>query len=294
MDGRSRQRSFAHSAELPERDNILDRVLYCGCVPLPWATIHPDDGGSPVALKFKKTGIEGRHPLLEKMVSRLAPSLEVLWLLPARRISTLYGKHNIHFPKLRAFILSEGFGWGAPPPTWTVPSLQILFTDDDDFSTASLSNLYRFMKTNGHQLRHLIACRSTVCNLQFCSNLLEWTLPCGMVHLAFRMSDQCHPSIRCLTLIDDMCCNYTMKLDHVFILHKWVVDAFFPALECIRFLLPLGRLVRQYRPRTEWTQAFELLTNACRIRAIRLEVSIGADDHTAGIWQPFFVDQLLL
>ena len=62
------------------------------------------------------------------------------------------------------------------------------------------------------------------------------------------------------------------------------------SLEAIRFLLPLKNFSQVVTPRAE--QVFETFVEACRSHGVALEASLGADEHTANIWQPLVIGHL--
>ncbi|KAL1944692.1 hypothetical protein VTO73DRAFT_3122 [Trametes versicolor] len=245
---------------------------------------------------LKRLELKGDAALLEAILSPLASSVEALWLLPSRRSASHQVVNHTHFPLVHAFILFEGFGWGGPPPTWTMPALQTLCTDDDNLAAPTQRRLQAFFEAHGSQLQHLVAYRSAISCLNLCTNLAEWTLPCGIVVqavLALPAGGPLTTTLRRLTLMDDMSMVYMLRLDHIAALNEWLGSDLFPALETIRFLLPLGRYNRRQRSRPHWEQAIELLQEHSKQRGVRLEASLGGDEHTAEIWTTFSVEHLL-
>ncbi|KAI0362399.1 hypothetical protein OH77DRAFT_1416656 [Trametes cingulata] len=245
---------------------------------------------------LRRLELKGDVALLDMILPSLAPSLKVLWLLPCRRIAPTQVVEPVHFPLARTVILSEGFGWGGPPPTWTLPALRTLCIEDDNLTQPAQKKLQTFFEAHGSQLQHLVACRSALCCLELCGNLTEWTLSCSTMLQTSRLgpvSALLPPSIRRLTLVDDMSTTYMMRLDHISLLAEWLGAGLLPTLETIRFLLPLGRHIRKQRPREEWEHTVELLQQRSKRRGVSLEASIGGDEHTAGVWRAFSVDHLL-
>lgn len=245
---------------------------------------------------LKRLELKGDVALLEAILFPLAPSIEALWLLPSRKSAWNQEVNHTHFPLVHAFILSEGFGWGGPPPTWTMPALQTLCTDDDDFSEPTERRLAAFFEAHGPQLQHLVAYRAVLSCLNLCTNLAEWTLPCGIMVQAvivLRATGSLPTTLRCFTLMDLMSTAFMLRLDHIAALTEWLGSYLFPALDTIRFLLPLGRHNRRQRSRPHWEKAIEVLEEHSKQRGVRLEASLGGDEHTAGIWTTFSVEQLL-
>ncbi|KAI0372916.1 hypothetical protein BV20DRAFT_1042260 [Pilatotrama ljubarskyi] len=249
-----------------------------------------------VRSNLKRLELRGDIALLGMILPPLAPSLEALWILPSRRIIPGQVLETVHLPLVHTFILYEGFGWGGPPPTWTMPALRTLHIEDDHFTDFSQRRLQAFFEAHGPQLQHLVACQSAVRCLGHCSNLTEWTVSCSIILNAARLgpvAELLPPTVRYLTLVDDMSTTYMLGVDHVSLLAEWLRAGLLPALEKIRFLLPLGRHIRRQRSRGEWEQIIEVLLEASKRRGLLLEASVGGDEHTAGIWRAFSVDHLL-
>ncbi|KAI8989682.1 hypothetical protein BD414DRAFT_459710 [Trametes punicea] len=249
-----------------------------------------------VRSNLRRLELKGDAALLETILPPLAHSLEALWLLPSRRTAPGGVVDPMHFPRVHTFVLSEGFGWGGPPPTWTMPSLNTLCTEDDNLLPVAQRKVQGFFETHGAQLQHLTACRSALNHVTTCTSLVEWTISCGLLFQVTRLGPaECWlPStLRRLTLADDMSTTYMLRLDHIALLVEWLGTGLLPVLESIRFLLPLGRHIRRQRCREDWEQAVELLYERCRRRGVTLEASIGADEHTADIWSPLSMSHLL-
>ncbi|KAI9057912.1 hypothetical protein FKP32DRAFT_1597871 [Trametes sanguinea] len=245
---------------------------------------------------LKRLELKGDAALFETILPPLAHSLDALWLLPSRRTAPNHSLDPMELPFVHTFILSEGFGWGGPPPAWAMPSLNTLCMDDDNLSTIAQRKAQGFFAAHGAQLHRLAACRSALCHIRTCANLVEWTISCGLLfHVArFGPSEYWLPAtVRRLTLADDMSTTYMLRLDHIALLVEWLGDGLLPALETIRFLLPLGRHIRRQRCRDDWEQAIELLCERCKRRGVFLEASIGGDEHTADVWSPLSLDHLL-
>ncbi|KAI0333501.1 hypothetical protein GY45DRAFT_265798 [Cubamyces sp. BRFM 1775] len=245
---------------------------------------------------LRRLELKGDAALFETILPPLAPSLETLWLLPSRRTAPDRVLDPMHFPHVHTFILSEGFGWGSPPPNWAMPSLRTLYAEDDNLSPVAQRKAQSFFGAHGAQLEQIVTGRSALNHIRSCTNLVEWTLPCGLLFQVTRLGPPEHwlpTTVRRLTLADDMSTTYMFRLDHIALLVEWLGAGFFPTLETIRFLLPLGRHIRKQRCREDWEQAIELLCDRTRERGIYLEASLGGDEHTADIWSPLTLDHLL-
>ncbi|KAI0672966.1 hypothetical protein C8Q78DRAFT_1068425 [Trametes maxima] len=244
---------------------------------------------------LKRLELRGDATLLGTVLPPLATNLESLWLLPSRRTAPNHVFDPMHFPLVHTFVLSEGFGWGGPPSNWTMPALNTLCTEDDNLTAHAQMKLWGFFETHGPQLERLVTCRSTFECLNHCTNLVEWTLPCGVLFDASRFTPmgRLPPTIRRLTLVDDVSTTYMLRLDHITLLVDWLGADLLPALESIGFLLPLGRHVRRQRPRDDWEQVIGSLHNHSRRRGVRLEASVGGDEHTAQVWTSLSLDHLV-
>ncbi|KAI0647316.1 hypothetical protein C8Q79DRAFT_619918 [Trametes meyenii] len=244
---------------------------------------------------LRRLELRGDATLLETVLPPLATNLESLWLLPSRRTAPNRVFDPMQFPLVHTFVLSEGFGWGGPPSNWIMPALNTLCTEDDHLTAHAQMKLGEFFEAHGPQLQHLATCRPTFECLNHCTNLVEWTLPCGVLFDASRFApaELLPPTIRRLTLTDDVSTTYMLRLDHITLLVDWLGAELLPALESIGFLLPLGRHLRRQRVRNDWEKVINLLHKHSRRRGVRLEASIGGDEHTARVWAPLSLDHLV-
>ncbi|KAI0636720.1 hypothetical protein C8Q77DRAFT_1051053 [Trametes polyzona] len=245
---------------------------------------------------LKRLELKGDGGLLDAVLPLLAPSLRALWLLPSRRTTQNRFLRPIHFPVIHSFVVSEGFGWGVSPPPWPMPSLRTLCMEDENLAMIAPNAHAKFFEEHGPQLQHLSTCRSTIPSLPLCTNLVECTFPCGLLVQAARLARTgapLPPTLRDITLVDDMSMAYMLLLEHVALLVEWLEQGLLPSLETIRFLLPLGRHIRRQRPRVDWEQAIASLHECSKRHDVRLEASIGGDEHTAGVWRTFSVEHLL-
>ncbi|KAI0780679.1 hypothetical protein BD413DRAFT_619235 [Trametes elegans] len=254
--------------------------------------------GVGTRLSLQRLELRGYATILEAILPPLAPTLEVLWLLPCQRAAQNGVLDPMHFPRMHTLVVADGFGWGGPPPTWTLPALATLCTEDNDYSLPSEQRLQRFFAAHGPQLHTLVASRTALSHLRACTSLVDWTLPCGLMFHIARVAPGGErrvlpATLRRLTLVDDMSTTYMLRLDHVALLVEWLGAGYFPVLETVRFLLPLGRHIRRQRLREDWECGVELLQVRAKQRNVRLEASIGGDDQAAGVWSVFSVDHLL-
>ncbi|GBE82110.1 hypothetical protein SCP_0404900 [Sparassis crispa] len=146
---------------------------------------------------LRRLELKGTFPMLETVVANVAPSLEVLWLIPPPKamLPSQQDVQKLHFPKLRVLVFSFPFRMDTLVMPWETPSLNTLIAED--LYQDMPCSLRYFLHANGKKLQYL-AMNWFDSLVQLCPELQEWVIPYNALS---RLSpDDLHPSIRCLTL----------------------------------------------------------------------------------------------
>ena len=237
--------------------------------------------------------LKGSCREIDIILHRLSSRLQVLWLLHDR--SDCSAEQDfflpITFPSLHTLILSDRGTSSAAPHSWTMPSLRSFYTRN-----AESMHAIHFFDAHARGLLYLGINHHSFGQLHLCSSLLELTI--FSADLLNATSATLPPSIRVLKIIDDTTqppSLTSMAVPRV----TWHLRDFLqerqnlPSLKTLGFLLLLGwTRVRGSPHLKEWRNAFCSLETVCRHRGVRLEVSIGADQHSADVWRTMHPDIL--
>ena len=192
------------------------------------------------------------------ILSRLSPSLKVLWVLPHQDggLRPFWETSHLCFPHLHTLILPPGCRISDGPYSWTAPALRCLAMQEHlpAFFTAHAPGLERFVSGTG-----------PVNTLDLCTNLTEWT--CSTLAIVPAISSQLPPRIRVLTIVDEpsdpaLATNGSIVLSPTlaYYLHRFLKDPQnIPSLKRLRFLLPLRRVTTPPLNPHEWRKAFKTL-----------------------------------
>jgi hypothetical protein len=241
--------------------------------------------------KLKRLELKGDVPLLEAVISVLAPSLEVIWVLPPRKSRASSKSWCLILPKLHTLI--SGFiRASCLTELWEMPSLQTLFMED-------IIDLENCSQRTGHHLQRILvpSAARILPLLCHCPQLHELVIDCSVVFFAVRLPLRglyTHPSIRRIVIEDPDFIRpvswYMNTSAHVnrrllATLASLTSENHFPALDCVRFVLPL-----QYEASIEQLPScLSLVWNSwldtCREQGIQVQISRGAEEWTADIWQ---------
>lgn len=229
----------------------------------------------------------------------VARSLEVLWLLTAGG-STLQLLHPVVSPHLRHLVMSGSCD--APPSLWTMPVLRTLCIDRHSphlGGPSSLEAFNKYLTGPGAQLQYLSAKSYTHLGVRLCPNLSECTLTFVELKAQFPHVFPTSPSLRriniIITLYNGAPGGGALHLG-VTPLTTWLLEGWdagrLPSLKAFRFLVPLQQdaLVRPERD----LLAIRTLMKECKTRGVALMASVGADEHTADIWQPLTIEHFPL
>ena len=254
--------------------------------------------------KLKRLELKADLPLLKTIISALGQSLEILWLLPSRRVTTCRDPWKVCLPHLHTFI--SMFGHGDVMENLELPSLRTLITDDP-------ADQQSFIQRNGQQLLYLTIPNVSlmISSLSLCPNLHSVAISYHEVALArHKLFDNLeHSSVQSIVVEDPEfilpASLYTepreCHFEHHFlraILFSLISAHNFPTLKVIRFVLPLCYTLEPFHAKLsgKLLSIWNSWLDACSHRGIRVEVAQGADEWTADEWRPLtlvFVERCL-
>ncbi|KAI0723950.1 hypothetical protein C8T65DRAFT_723994 [Cerioporus squamosus] len=246
-------------------------------------------GGLPSTLR--RLELSGDSMIFESILPRISNALDALWIRPTgnAQLANVSSGGPLEFPRLRSLVVTDD-GVGIPPEDWNTPQLK-------PFTTRT------YLEAHGSILKTLDAIQLPRMHLRFCPNLVDCTVPISLLETLF-VSVPIPPSLRCLTF-DRACEVHAAWIEPRSIARFSLAmrdeqeNGRLPPLESIRFLLPIAKWTverNQEAARSEvpfWQYAVEHLRQGCQPLGIALEASVGADEHTANIWQPLSYEHFL-
>ncbi|KZT26383.1 hypothetical protein NEOLEDRAFT_1091295 [Neolentinus lepideus HHB14362 ss-1] len=246
--------------------------------------------------KLRRLELRGDVNFLNDIVSQVTEEIEILWLLPPPKGSRRNESLSLCLPKLRTLKMS--FIEAKFTLDWQMPSLE-------NYSTGEVVYLPQHLEANGSHLRWVAIPKPAfvITTLSFCPNLLELDIQFGGTSLVPFNWTCSHTNLR--RILFEGCPDFSRPISwykesnssHLKCLRTSLLTLIngttFPALECIRLVLSLNWIPYDGEPPDVFTHIWDFWLDSCTSRGIRVEVSVGASDHTADIWQPFSSSMLL-
>ncbi|PCH37843.1 hypothetical protein WOLCODRAFT_135874 [Wolfiporia cocos MD-104 SS10] len=246
--------------------------------------------------RLRRLELKYDSALLRTLLPHLAPTLEVVWVLPPidRRTAGHPEQCTFALPKVHTLAISYQNLWTTE---WTVPTLRTVIAGHDR-DVCSSSPLTSFLRIHGAKVRHLVArpeeraSRSHESILTLCPNVVDWTTPEEGTYLQILEDRPTCPSLRLLTV--DVSSVMRLPLVCRILYASLATAGTFASLKCIRLRLPLPRAECSppFQPGGFGFRCCEDLLEVCCRRGILVEVSLGMEEHFADCWRPFSVETL--
>lgn len=238
---------------------------------------------------IRRLELSGSTPEMEGLICTLSPHIEALWILPgSARTSGHMGGTPVTLPALHVLVTAE-----APSQDWTTPALRSLILDRSSDAASPCDRTQAFLSEQGRQLEQFSAGSNTGhalrLGLRLCPNLTDCSLSLAALLDLDSLGHPMSLSLRRLTLSHALGQSGLAGFEWGAIanLNGWLRKGwdtgYLPSLTTIRFRLPVRRCKRLV---PGWTGVMQALEKDCSRYGVRLEVSLGADEHTADIWRP--------
>ena len=249
---------------------------------------------------LRRLEVSGNGDILHSVLPLVSQSLDALWVrITAHTELANLTMGPVDFPHLRSLVVTADRA-GIPPEDWNMPQLHTLRMNPGLLPLTAVPTAGNFLQAQGTTLRILDATQFPRMNLRFCPNLVECTVPMGLLETIFA-NVPIPPSLRHLTF-DRICEDNTVWIEPRSIarfslsMREEHAGGRLAPLESIRFLLPIPKLTPQESTSPMvpfWEYAVEHLRQGCEPLGISLEASIGADEHTANVWRPLCYEHFL-
>ncbi|KAI0707611.1 hypothetical protein C8Q76DRAFT_628388 [Earliella scabrosa] len=276
--------------------SVLSTAFYAGQRPL---YQHSFLDALLLVSNIRRLELRCEFDCIKTILHPLSPSLESIWLLlsdPFERSDACRWINSppMDFPRLQHLVVIGA--WSGPPPReWFTPVLRTLCIYSTAMSPGVEKAFRQYLQDHGERLRHFSAHQHTYLGAHLCPNLAECILSYRVLSVQFPHQFPAFPSLRRITFdgLSHKPDVYVLGPDlsrlTTWLLEGWAAGLL-TSLEAIRFLLPLKNFSQVVTPRAE--QVFETFVEACRSHGVALEASLGADEHTANIWQPLVIGHL--
>ncbi|KDQ61050.1 hypothetical protein JAAARDRAFT_191169 [Jaapia argillacea MUCL 33604] len=250
---------------------------------------------------LKRLELRGEAKLIRDVVGMFGgqEGLEVLWILPSRRILQTNGDdEDIHLPSLHTFISSFPYGSEFTRALKT-PSLRSVVTENPvKYHRKSYVPDDRIRELGG-QLQYLSLGSPLPFNINLilpsCPNLIELVLTCEAHRLQLAETTVPLSTLKRITLHDYPILSvpnehWSVPADRLKAsLSALIRQDIFPALEEVRLLLPFRSptVAGGLNATDGGVHLWEDWLAECRARGVKVLVSRGAEEQVLGVWNEF-------
>ncbi|KAJ8472714.1 hypothetical protein ONZ45_g16552 [Pleurotus djamor] len=246
---------------------------------------------------IKRLELRADIPVVATLIHALSSTLQVLWMLPPRRITPCSVPSDFELPFLHTCI--SALDQGAVLQDASIPSLSTCVVDDPTEGELIL-------KRSGEALRRLSIPTSngSAAALRCCPTLETLTLTTFNAEFFSRNFQLTHPTVATLVLEQPqffryICTSQTTERLYVYALRSMLASLIcrvkFPSLKCLRLVLPSSahQYPRQRHVQLEnvapvWMEWLRL----CAELHICVEVAMGSQDVFTATWRPLVSDVL--